>query len=207
MDQHPRSGLRTALTAIEHVTDFIGYFESCESLLRQNGRAVLAIPDKRFIFDTLRFPTSTGDVLEAWGHRHNRHSPARVFDFFSSFSTLGDLHTWDKAAFGASRLGNDLGTSRAWFDAACRNDDYIDVHAWTLTPASFRLIIRDLNEMEIIGLRIAELVSDGTFEFYVSLTKDADPDARSRTELLMDVHREQLVSSLQLLGSNGQLGL
>lgn len=193
--------------AIEHVTDFVGYFKSCEMMLKPGGCAVLAIPDKRFVFDALRFPSSTGDVLEAWNRGHNRHSPARVFDFFSNYSTLGDLHTWDRTSHGTTQLPHDLGISRQWFDAACNQDIYIDVHAWALTPASFRLIIRDLNEMGILSLRIDQLVNDGTFEFYVRLTSDAPKDPRQRSEMLLDIHREQLVSSLQILGSNGQLGL
>jgi SAM-dependent methyltransferase len=193
--------------AIEHVTDFVGYFESCEVLLKPGGCVVLAIPDKRFVFDALRFPSTTGDVMEAWGRKHRRHSPSRVFDFFSSYSTLGEVHTWDKTAHGASRLANDLNISRHWFDAACQDDQYIDVHAWTLTPASFKLIIRDLNEMGIIKLRISHLISDGTFEFYVCLMREAEDNNRPRSEMLLDVHREQLVSSLQILGSSGQLGL
>ncbi|WP_313442241.1 methyltransferase domain-containing protein [Novosphingobium sp.] len=193
--------------AIEHVTDFVSYFQSCETLLKPGGRVVLAIPDKRFIFDALRFPSSTGDVLEAWGKNHNRHSPSRVFDFFSLFSTLGDLSTWDKNSHGSATLRHDLNLSRDWFDRACHGIEYIDVHGWTFTPASFQLIIRDLNEMGILNLKIENLIQYGVLEFYVSLTREAPSNERPRRDMILDVHREQLVSSLQLLSSTGQLGL
>lgn len=189
---------------IEHVPDFLGYFQSCESLLRPGGCAVLAIPDKRFVFDALRFPNTTGDVLEAWMRRDKRHSPARVFDFFSSYSTLGGLHTWDSNAHGDVKLHNDIAVGRHWFDIARQETTYVDIHAWALTPASFRLIIRDLNELGLLNLKIAELHENGTFEFHVRLTREADVEMRNRAELAKDIHREQLISSHQIVGTDVQ---
>lgn len=190
--------------AIEHVTDFIGYFQSCEALIKPGGCAVLAIPDKRFVFDALRFPSTTGDVLEAWGRRDKRHSPGRVFDFFASYSTFENLHTWDINAEGTLELQNDLSTSLHWFDTARQGNSYIDVHAWTFSPASFRLIIRDLNDLGLLDLKIAKLVQNDTFEFYVCLTKEAAPNAHPRSDLALDVHREQLIGSRQITGINEQ---
>lgn len=193
--------------AIEHVTDFVGYFKSCEAMLKNGGAVVLAIPDKRFIFDVLRFPSTTGEVLEAWGKEHERHSPARVFDFSASYATQNDLHTWDVRCNGEIRLQNNLASSKELFDKACKGEEYLDVHAWTLTPASFQLIMRDLQELGLIHLGIDRIVEDGTFEFYVRLTKEAKPCSESRCDLLRAVHREQLVSCFQILASTGDFGL
>ena len=185
---------------IEHVTDFVGYFETCEALLKPDGRAALAIPDKRYVFDALRFPSTTGDVLEAWKRRHKRHSIARVFDFHAYYSTLGGEPVWASFSTGDIALPNGVEYGRQMFDAAYSEDGYHDVHGWAFTPASFQLIIRDLNEMGLIGLKVEKLAQDGTSEFHVVMTRDAALDARPRSEMILDVHREQMESSAQLLG-------
>lgn len=186
--------------AIEHVTDFVGYFESCEKLLKPGGCAVLSIPDKRYVFNALRFPSTTGEVLEAWKRGHRRHSPARAFDFHASYSKLDGQPIWEKGSRGYIALANGLVEAWRVFQAACKDDEYIDLDAWTLTPASFELIIRDLNELGLLNLRIDKILHDGTSEFHVRMTRDAKLNTRSRCEIILDVHREQMESSLQLLG-------
>lgn len=192
---------------IEHVTDFVGYFESCEALLKSGGCALLVIPDKRYVFDALRFPSTTGDILEAWNRRDRRHSPARVFDFHASYSTFGGQPVWEKSSRGDIVLSNPLAIGREMFEAACSDDRYIDAHGWAFTPASFRLIVRDLNEMGLINLKIAQIVQDGTSEFIARLTREAAPDTLPRAELILDVHREQFESSLQMILGSGRFSV
>ncbi|MCF7992123.1 MAG: class I SAM-dependent methyltransferase, partial [Thiohalocapsa sp.] len=54
---------------IEHVPDVIGFLCSCEALLKDGGVLSLAVPDKRYCFDLFRWPSSTGDALQAHTER------------------------------------------------------------------------------------------------------------------------------------------
>lgn len=186
--------------AIVHVADIVGYFKSCEALLKPGGCAVLSIPDKRYVFNTLRFPSTTGEVLEAWKRGHRRHSPARVFDYHASYAKLDDQPIWTKFSRGDIALANGLMTAWRAFEVACKDDKYIDVGAWTFTPESFQLIIHDLNVLVPIDLKVEKILHEGTSEFHVRMTRNAVPDPRSRCEMIQDVHQEQLDSSLQILG-------
>src|SRR5688572_28300119 len=69
--------------AIEHLPDIIGFVKDCKRLLRPSGLLILGVPDKRFCFDYLRFPTSTGAVIQAHLEKRVRHSAGQVYDFFA----------------------------------------------------------------------------------------------------------------------------
>lgn len=51
------------------------------------------------------------------------------------------------------------------------NNDYMDVHAWQFTPASFEIIISDLVDLKY--LKFTKLTSFDTvgYEFFISLRK------------------------------------
>ena len=182
---------------IEHVTDFVSYFKSCEALLKPDGVAVLAIPDKRFTFDVMQQLTSTGDVLEAHRNKASRHSPSRVFDFISNFASMGGLDTWNASHRGLTVLPNDLKSAKSWFDLASNDAGYIDIHGWRFTPSSFRLIMQDLNELGLCGLREMHLVEDGDFEFLASLSRKGAGSNLTRLELLHAIQLETAVGVLQ----------
>jgi hypothetical protein len=50
----------------------LGFLKDCETLLKQGGILVLAVPDKRRCFDLLQPLTSTGMILQAHAERRVR---------------------------------------------------------------------------------------------------------------------------------------
>ncbi len=52
--------------------------------------------------------------------------------------------------------------------------DYIEVHCWWFTPASFRLVVSDLLNLDLIGLEIKAEFDTVGCEFYVSLGRKSD---------------------------------
>lgn len=185
---------------IEHVPDFVAYFQSCERLLKDGGTAVLAIPDKRYIFDAYHFPTTTGEILEAHARGGNRHRPARVFDFVANYAQMGPAQTWDDKQTGYLKLSRPIQEAWDLLKSSYSEEDYVDIHAWRLTPASMRLIMFDINALGLCNMRINHLISHGTFEFYVSLTTTGPGDHRPREELVRALHAEQVMASLHILG-------
>ena len=190
---------------IEHVTDFVGYFVSCEALLRPGGVAVLAVPDKRFCFDAFQALTTTGEVLEAHSEGQQRHKPSTVFDFYANIASMPIGGAWDQATTGAINLDQSLASAKSYYDKARSSAEYLDVHGWRFTPNSFRLIMRDLYELEVLEIKEKAFYEDGIFEFYIAFSKEAPGCGIPRLELLRRIQREQVIGGLQLLDRQDML--
>ena len=55
------------------------------------------------------------------------------------------------------------------------NDDYMDVHSWIFVPESFRIIIKNLVELEYLNFDIGSFFNTQGFEFFYSLRKNTGP--------------------------------
>jgi predicted SAM-dependent methyltransferase len=69
-----------AAHVIEHVPDVVGFLQQCLALLKPDGVLSLVIPDRRYSFDYLRFPSSVGSLLQAHLEKRKRHSPGQLVD-------------------------------------------------------------------------------------------------------------------------------
>ena len=180
---------------VEHTPDFIGFLKNCEELLTENGRLILAVPDKRCCFDVFQSLTSTGDILESHRQRRTRPGSGSLFDAVAYGATRDGQIGWNKAQCDKRQLHQLLCDAYGLVTHAEKNQEYIDVHVWRFVPASFELIMNDLFEGGHIGLRIKEMQCDD--EMLVSLDRFGASDRRSRLTLLEAMLDEQAVSSLQ----------
>jgi predicted SAM-dependent methyltransferase len=157
---------------IEHVPDLISYLQQCEALLKPDGILSLVIPDKRFCFDYFSSSSSTGNVLDAYAEKRVKPSDGQVFDHIANASKRNGNIAWGADELGgANELVHTFAEAQAHWIKSVSTTDYIDVHGWRFTPASFRLLISDLQGLGLIGLKIeAEFDTTGC-EFYVSLSK------------------------------------
>jgi len=155
---------------IEHVPDFVSYIQQCEKLLTKNGVLSLVIPDKRYCFDYFSPATFTGEILDAYLQKRTRPTSGQVFNHIANASKKNDSIAWgasDKG--GATQLVHEFSEASNEWHRSLLSDDYIDVHCWRFTPASFRLIISDLANLNLTNLEIkAEFDTNGC-EFYVTL--------------------------------------
>ena len=128
---------------IEHVPDLILYLQQCEILLKPDGILSLVIPDKRY-----------------------------CFDYFSNAAKRNGNIAWALDGLGgATELLHTISEAKENLKQSHSSSDYIDVHCWRFTPASFRLLISDLQKLGLINLEIkAEFDTTGC-EFYVALGK------------------------------------
>ncbi|MGH9999735.1 MAG: methyltransferase domain-containing protein, partial [Nitrososphaeraceae archaeon] len=179
---------------IEHITDLVSFLVQCESLLKYDGVLSLIIPDKRYCFDYFRWPSSTGEVLQAYTEKRTRHSPGTVFDHFSNVVRMGGARAWTKeTVVGEFSYFHNLEQAKQLWQRAQVNDDYIDVHGWCFTPSSFRLILHDLNSLGLT--RLIEVCGFETVgcEFYITLGKSKVPRvAVDRLQLAQDAMKELL---------------
>ena len=157
---------------IEHVPNFISYLQQCEALLKQDGILSLVIPDKRYCFDYFSSSSSTGSILDAYSEKRVKPSHGQVFDHIANASKRNGNIAWGHDGLGgADELVHTFAEAQAHWEKSVSTKEYIDVHCWRFTPASFRLLISDLQGLGLIGLEIkAEFDTKGC-EFYVSLGK------------------------------------
>jgi len=182
---------------IEHITDMASFLAQCESMLKPNGVLSLIVPDKRYCFDYFRWPSSTGDVLQAFTEKRSRHSPGTVFDHFSNCVKMGEMIAWSQGTPAAefSYIHTFQQAKQLWMQAQTK-DEYIDAHSWRFTPSSFKLILHDLNALGLIQLsEVCSFDSTGC-EFYITLGKSKKPlEIADRLTLAKDALREMLNSN------------
>jgi SAM-dependent methyltransferase len=160
---------------IEHTPDIVGFLVECQTLLRDTGRLILVVPDKRYCFDRFQSLTSTGDALDAARLRLTRPSPGRVFDHHANAVKKGRAGAiaWHRHAPGRLQLVHDVEGARGAWQNALQGSEYIDVHNWHFTPDSFRVLIEDLRELGLIELGIVEGPTGSGGEFCVCLQRGA----------------------------------
>lgn len=165
---------------IEHVPDLIAYLQQCGALLKPDGILSLVIPDKRYCFDYFSSSSSTGNVLDAYAEKRVRPSHGQIFDHIANASKRNGNIAWASDGLGgANDLAHTFAEAQAHWVRSVSTTDYIDVHCWRFTPASFRLLVSDLQGLGLISLEIkAEFDTTGC-EFYVSLGKKVSTPAKS----------------------------
>lgn len=160
---------------IEHVPDFISFLQQCETLLKPDGILSLVIPDKRYCFDFFSSSSSTGNVLDAYTEKRVRPSHGQVFDHIANAAKRNGNIAWEEDMLGgADELVHTIAEAKAHWARSVSTTDYIDVHCWRFTPASFRLLVSDLLNLGLINLDIKTEFDTTGCEFYVSLGKKKD---------------------------------
>lgn len=182
--------------AIEHQVDFVGHLRSLEKILTGQGRIILVIPDLRACFDRLRFPTVTSDVLVVHSRNQSVHQGKQVFESLAQnipinpgrLLTLNELQQvtfcqGPEFAYDAMR--------RAEYDGTA----YLDIHAWTFTPLSFRLLMLELFLLDLVNLKIVKLSGLYNNQFCVVLAY-ASPEEKPELKKSYSVERIKLAKKL-----------
>ena len=78
---------------------------------------------------------------------------------------------------GATKLSHEFDEAKAYFQKRLSSEEYIDVHCWRFFPPSFELIISDLNRLNLLNLIISKQFETVGCEFYMSLTRNINPDS------------------------------
>lgn len=155
---------------IEHIPDFIGFFQSLAKVLKDEGTVSMAVPDKRYCFDYFRPHSTTGATLAAHFARASRHDAASLFDFVSYCSNNDGDIAWSQTPPGDLQLLHgidafDLGQ----FEQL--SEHYQDCHGWLYTPSSFALLILELSALKFIDFGVRYLYESAGCEFIVHLQK------------------------------------
>jgi len=170
---------------VEHVPNLVGFLQQCEKLLKFGGRLSLIIPDKRYCFDFFNNTTSTGQLLQAYNQNLLRPSSGQVFDHFSNAAFVNGSGAWSSSTTEKKELVHNFEFAKKMYMEVINSFTYIDVHCWRFTPISFRLIINDLQNLDLINLNIEKEFGTSGCEFYLTLKKEKNKNIVNRYETLM----------------------
>jgi len=182
---------------IEHTPDLVNYLGACERLLKPAGILSLVVPDQRFCFDYFRFPTTTGEVLDAYLLERRKHSPGAVFDQVALAVERNGQIAWEKSSVGDITLKHRIADAVYQYERAQSLNEYIDIHNWRFTPSSFRLILGELRFLELTPFVEKSFYETSGCEFYVSLEKQPASEQTTgglsegeRLRLILEIRRE-----------------
>lgn len=180
---------------IEHVTDIVRFIQDCETLLKPEGRLVLAVPDKRYCFDAFRPISTVGQALQAYAERRHRHTPAILYDQKAYVCGKAQNIVWIESDLDGVALLHTAEQAKDAFEQALGSDEYHDAHGWQFTPTSFRLLIKQLRRHGYV--KSGEVAfykhgpgEPGMHEFYVSLSKKAAVLEDAEIDMLKHIEME-----------------
>jgi len=147
--------LLVASHVFEHIPDPVGWLLDARRLLRDHGRILLVLPDRRFTFDLKRRDTALSDWIGWHLRKLEKPGPDQVFDHFAGACTVPAARAWhgvDAAEFKPMyepRVAYDLAASVA------AGGDYVDVHCSVFTPYRFVALCLELLKLGLFPYRIA----------------------------------------------------
>ena len=97
---------------------------------------------------------------------------------------------WGKGSRSSLSLNHNLDFAKSLFDRSVQSKDYYDFHAWVFTPASFRLLIQDLNQIGELRLQEQSFEETPSIEFLIVLSRTAEGPKIDRLTLLNQVHAD-----------------
>jgi len=183
--------------SIEHMPDFIGFFEAAAKLLKPSGTVALAVPDKRYCFDFFRPVTMSGEVIEAHILRLSRHSRRTAFNHVAHIIKADNQVAWGQHPVKELQFLNPLKNAtralRKWTDDP--DEPYKDYHTWQFTPASFELLILELGLVGQLDWHVVTIFPSEGSEFIALLHPGARPYVAPETadEERMALLRRMLV--------------
>jgi predicted SAM-dependent methyltransferase len=191
---------------IEHLPDLVSFLRQSTRLLRPGGVLSLVVPDKRYCFDYFRWPSTTGDLLQAFAEERRRHPPGVVFDHVAHIVKRGGEIAWSAQAGGELSLGHQLEEAKEAFERARSTSEYVDVHCWRFTPASFRLILTELRLLGLVELEVVCSFPTEGCEFYVTLRPSTDKPAPVDRLVLYRQAARELLEGIQEKNDGGFIG-
>lgn len=176
---------------IEHATDLIGFLNDIGAILTPTGMLSLAIPDKRFCFDHYRSNSDLARVIDTHVLGGKWPTPGAAAEHFMNAAAIDNQIIWGANVNANPILIHSLEYAKAAYDDTIAKRKYHDVHSWTFSPASFRLLMDDLYRLGHIHLRETYPAIGGSGEFYIKLSLAGAGPRQTRQELAIQAAQER----------------
>ncbi len=167
---------------IEHTPNLIAFLNSAAVLLKADGVVALAIPDKRYCFDYFQPLTTTGQLLAAHAEQRSRHTRRVAFDHVAYAVNNGGVGAWGQQPTQELRFFHTVEEARKLFDLIEKREDYVDLHAWRFTPASFELLLLELARLGETNWCVDRVTPANGCEFFAWLRRGGAARAASLSD-------------------------
>ena len=183
---------------IEHTPCLVSFLQSLKELLNEGGIISLAVPDKRREMDFFKPLSTTADAVEAYQQKRARHTVRTGFLKYFYNCLHNGANTWGiPADIRGITLTHDFDKALDLFNQCDFSESslYTDCHAWFFVPASFELILLELNRLGLTKLIPYDIYGPIGCEFYVYLkhgvnSLSLDSFSKKRIDLLRKIHSE-----------------
>ena len=170
----------------EHLPDPIRFLQGCARVLKVNGYLSMAVPDLRCCFDYFRWPTILTEWMEAFFEHRAKPTLSQVFTQ-NAFHCRAHIGSDNKHSFNLDTDRAVIEPQRTLLEAyrqwkshqQTSNEAYQDAHCSTFTPASFQLLILELQFLGLIEFTCEEVRGPVGNEFYVHLRRSQSISARN----------------------------
>jgi len=141
--------------AIEHQPNLVGHLQAVERLLVPGGAYFVLVPDKNYCFDHFLAESTIAQILHAHhSHRQIHTLQSQIEDV--ALTTHNDTESHWKGIHGEQ--SHSLERIRQCVTRYVDHpDQYVDVHAWCFSPASFRRNMALLRELSYTNLRVMRI--------------------------------------------------
>ncbi len=159
---------------IEHHPDLIKHLKIVENLLVDGGKFIAIVPDRRFTYDHFFISSSITDIIDAHINKVTKHSLKNIIEHKLLHAHNGLTHHYAGKHGVQPKLADLKDKLDNVIDEYLNSEKYIDVHAWTFTPRSFKDNIDTLHKLGYINLELKVLtmpIYKRTFEFGAVLEK------------------------------------
>lgn len=162
--------------SIEHQLDFIQHLLDVDSLLNEDGKYVLIVPDKRYCFDHFIAESTIADILQQHHSKSEIHLLKSVIEHraLTCHNNVGDH--WDGKHGEPKHLKNPefIDHAISEYFKSVKTREYLDVHSLQFTPESFRIIIKSLHNLNFINFTVEQIYPTvrNRGEFFVVLKKN-----------------------------------
>lgn len=157
---------------IEHTTNFCGFLSDCSKLMKENGVLKLVIPDKRYCFDHYRNVTGLAEILNNAFSPSDIQSVGCVADYYMNVVFQKGSIVWKRYFYTVVDNMLNYGIDQFAFvhkpdkaldriNRVAQQKEYIDIHHYVFTPASFQLLLYDLRLLGMTDLKVIQIQHTG----------------------------------------------
>jgi len=173
-----------AAQVAQYVPNLLGWFRGIFASLRIGGVLNLSLPDRRFMFDVKRKPSTLGEALEAYHLNFARPSLRQVFDHTYGAAAVEPARLWsedvDVDALPSFCGEHALALAYKGLRDGLTSDVYTLAHCWVFTPLSFLEMIEGASRLGVFSFVISQFASTEPkeCEFFVCLRRDSEDDPK-----------------------------
>lgn len=178
---------------LEHIPNPINILLDISTILSENGKLCLLLPDKRYTFDHYRENTSIADLYDVYKRGEKYSTPRRLLDgYLNVIGENNPIKFWNNEL---NEYPNpDINKSLETYDKFITDfeNQSFDGHYWVFTDLSFLKIIENLIKLNIIPYKLISFYptaqNTNMFGLILELDMDFQNNLAQRKKQINEIH-------------------